>query len=133
MSTPAVALDLTYITVGSTKNDVLRIQGQPESASSNLFTYGTSHVYFEDEKVSGWDNRTPHLKVRLKPSVQSRESTYTIGSTKDTVLSVQGTPDSFSDNEFTYGTSAVHFEDGRVTSWFDHNPPLKVRMQPNKE
>jgi hypothetical protein len=132
-STPSVAPGLGYITVGSTRDDVIRLEGQPESGSSSLFTYGSSHIYFEDGKVSGWDNRSPHLKVRLKPSVRNRESTFTIGSTKDTVLSVQGTPDSFSDSEFTYGISTVHFEDGRVTSWFDRDPPLKVRMQPDKE
>ena len=127
------AQKLTYITVGSGKDDVTRIQGRPNSASSNLFTYGSSHIYFENGQVIGWENSSPRLKVRLYPTARSHASTFTIGSTKDEVLSVQGTPDSFTDNDFSYGNSTVHFKDGRVTDWFEHDVTLKARMQPGKE
>jgi len=119
-----------YFTVGSTKEDVLAIQGTPDTSSTNLLKYGESNVYFEEGKVSGWENHSPRLKVKLKPTTHTSGSTFTVGSSKDQVLSVEGTPDSFSESEFMYGESSVHFENGRVTSWFSRNPPLKVRMQP---
>jgi hypothetical protein len=55
---------------------------------------------------------------------------FTIGSTRDEVLAVQGTPTGFSYNTFEYGTSKVHFRDGRVASW-ENTPawiPLKVQL-----
>jgi hypothetical protein len=130
---PSLSKHLSYITVGSGKDDAIRIQGRPDSTSSNLFTYGSSHIYFEDGKVTGWQNNSPRLRVRLSPSVRSQTETFTVGSTKDEVLSVQGTPDSFSDREFIYGAATVHFDDGRVTSWFDRDSLLKVTMQPQQK
>lgn len=53
---------------------------------------------------------------------------FTVGSTRDEVLVVQGTPLSFNDTHFTYPTGAqVFFTDGRVTSWrMTPAFPLKV-------
>ena len=44
---------------------------------------------------------------------------FTIGSDKDEVLSVQGTPSQMNDNEFSYAYSSVRFRDGRVIAWND--------------
>jgi hypothetical protein len=42
-------------TVGSTKRQVVDAMGTPGSASSNLFTYGLSTVFFDPSgKVTGW-------------------------------------------------------------------------------
>jgi cytochrome c-type biogenesis protein CcmH/NrfG len=57
---------------------------------------------------------------------------FTIGSTKDEVVAVQGTPDSFSENKFQYGSSDVHFQNGRVISWYNGYPRLKVKMLPGQ-
>jgi hypothetical protein len=40
-----------------------------------------------------------------------------LGSTKDQVLAVQGTPTLFSDNTFGYGGSEVYFQNDRVIGW----------------
>ena len=54
---------------------------------------------------------------------------FTIGSTKDDVLRVQGTPDKVTGNVFAYGLSEVYFRNGRVDSWHtDPGTPLKARM-----
>ncbi len=45
-----------YFTVGSTKDEVLAIQGTPNSLSENRFKYGTSYVYFKNGGVTHWDN-----------------------------------------------------------------------------
>lgn len=122
--------NLGFFTLGSSKLEVFAAQGPPDSFSSNLFRYGNSNVYFEDGIVIGWDNKSPRLKVKLKPATRAGGRTFTVGSTKDEVLSAEGTPDSLSEDEFTYGDATIHFKDGKVTSWFDPGSRLKVRMQP---
>ena len=75
------------------------------------------------------------MEVLLSPfgAIQGAHRGYfTIGSTKDEVLAVQGTPTrmviSTDGSIWYYGMSKVHFASGRVRSWniSPHNP-LKVR------
>ena len=55
-----------YFTVGSTRNDVLRVQGKPGRVTGDLFAYGLSEVYFKDGRVVSWhiDTSSP-LKARM--------------------------------------------------------------------
>jgi curved DNA-binding protein CbpA len=55
-----------YFTVGSTKNDVVRVQGAPSSLTGNVFRYGLSEVYFKNGRVESWhiDPSSP-LKARM--------------------------------------------------------------------
>jgi hypothetical protein len=55
-----------YFTVGSTKNDVVRVQGAPSSLTGNVFRYGLSEIYFKNGRVESWhiDPSSP-LKARL--------------------------------------------------------------------
>ncbi len=55
-----------YFTVGSTKNDVVRIQGAPSSIAGEVFHYGLSEVTFQYGRVQSWheDPGSP-LKARL--------------------------------------------------------------------
>jgi len=41
---------------GSTKNNVLRIQGKPIRKTRNIWYYGLSKVYFKNNKVTSWFN-----------------------------------------------------------------------------
>ncbi|MFY9745366.1 MAG: J domain-containing protein [Acidobacteriaceae bacterium] len=123
-----------FFTIGSTKNEVLAVQGVPTAYSPDTFEYGRSKVFFVGDKVVGWEDAPLwiHLNVRLRPchAVDGGMHYFTIGSTRDEVLAVQGTPTGFSHNTFEYGTSKVHFRDGRVSSW-DNSPawiPLKVQV-----
>lgn len=43
-----------YFTVGSTKADVVRVQGPPASVAGNVFRYGLSEVYFQNGRVESW-------------------------------------------------------------------------------
>ncbi len=119
-----------YITVGSTRDQVLATQGTPTSFADDVFHYGASKIYFKDGVVRSWDVwPIAPLKVRLLPTPGTRIKTYfTVGSTKDEVLATQGTPTSFSDNVFSFDTSKVNFQNGVVQSW-DEWPgsPLKAR------
>jgi hypothetical protein len=55
-----------YFTVGSTKNDVIRIQGPPSKVASDVFVYGSSQIYFKNGRVESWrsDPSSP-LKARM--------------------------------------------------------------------
>ena len=54
-----------YFTVGSTKQDVIRVQGPPSKVEGDVFTYGSSQVYFKYGRVESWrqDPASP-LKAR---------------------------------------------------------------------
>jgi len=50
---------------GSSKKDVLAVQGSPDRDSGSVWDYGTSRVYFENGQVKGWDESPFNpLKVR---------------------------------------------------------------------
>jgi hypothetical protein len=120
-----------YFTIGSTKKEVLTVQGIPTAYSPDTFEYGRSKVFFAGEKVVGWDDAPIwiHLNVQLRPghAVDGSMHHFTIGSTRDEVLAVQGTPTGFSYNTFEYGTSKVHFRGGRVASW--ENTPAWISLK----
>jgi len=120
-------------TLGSTKIDVERIQGQPTTRSNSTWNYGNSRVYFRDDRVVGWHVAPGHgLRVRLMPSAPTANPGYfRIGSTKDEVAAVQGTPGLLRDDLWQYGASRVLFRDNRVIGWSNPSAyPLKVRGTP---
>ena len=72
--------------------------------------------------------------VFLCPIFLFSQNYYTIGSTKDEVLSIQGTPTSLdfmgSSERWYYGSTYVSFENGKVESWSDSSGrKLKVKMR----
>jgi hypothetical protein len=46
--------DLDVIAVGSTKYEVIKVEGTPTFFSENTFGYGKSEVYFKDNRVVSW-------------------------------------------------------------------------------
>jgi len=118
-----------FFTVGSTRDEVLAVQGTPDELTDKMFKYGLSKVFFCNGRVESWDQSPWNpLKVKLLPTAPvTVTGFFTVGSTRDEVLAVQGTPDEFSDTMFRYGLSRVFFRNGRVESW-DQSPwnPLKV-------
>jgi len=61
-----------YITIGSTKRDVLRIQGTPkniqkyESLHQEVWDYGSSSIDFENDRVRQWSNYGNNLKAKME-------------------------------------------------------------------
>jgi hypothetical protein len=53
---------------------------------------------------------------------------FTIGSTEDEVLAVQGTPTGIAFNTWSYGLSSVTFENGMVKSFHNFSNNLKIRV-----
>ena len=109
-----------YITVGSTRDEVLAQQGAPTASTEDKLIYGKSELYLKSGAVAGWriDSASP-IRVKLWPStaVDPSLAFYSIGSTKDAVLKVQGTPTAFTEDKFEYGKSVVPFRNNRVVSW----------------
>lgn len=118
---PAPRQLLPYITVGSTREEVLAQQGAPTASTGDKLVYGKSELYFKDGAVVGWrvDSVASPVRLKLWPSsaVDPALASYTYGSSKDVVLTVQGTPTAFTEDKFEYGRSIVYFHNNRVVSW----------------
>ena len=123
-----------FFTVGSTKDEVLTVQGAPTQISGNRWSYGFSYVDFEKERVIRWySSRLDPLHIKMTPSGEPGEAKefFTVGSTKDEVLAVQGTPTRISGNRWSYGFSYVDFEKERVIRWYSsEHDPLKIEEEP---
>ena len=73
--------------------------------------------------------KQPASSLLVYPPEDPQVPYFTVGSTKDDVVRVQGKPTRITDNLFAYGLSEVYFKDGRVESWrIDPGSPLKARM-----
>jgi hypothetical protein len=130
---PSTSTSNEYFTIGSSADEVIAIQGTPDVLTKNSYYYGTSEVFLENNRVTGWYNSQPKLKVQLLPSKAVTQGHFSVGSTMDEVLSVQGTPDRVTTKSLHYGTSDVVFEQGRVTEWYNGIPKLKVKQQPSSK
>jgi hypothetical protein len=120
-SPPPTQRVLPYITVGSTRDEVLAMQGPPTASSDDKLVYGKSELYLKDGAVTGWriDPAASPIRVKLWPSssIDPTLASFAVGSSKDDVLAVQGTPTAFTADTFEYGKSVVHFRNNRVVSW----------------
>lgn len=128
-----VAAGQQFFTVGSTKDDVLAVQGSPTEFDDRVWKYGYSSVFFQHDRVTNWDiSSLNRLQVRMLPSgpVDEARQFFSVGSTKDEVLAVQGTPTEFNESVWKYGYSSVTFRNGRVATWdISSLNPLRARMQ----
>lgn len=121
----------SYITVGSTRDEVLALQGPPTTSSEDKLVYGRSELDMKDGAVVGWriDRASNPIRVKLWPehSVDTSQTFFTVDSTRDDVLVVQGTPTAFAKDEFDYGGSAIYFRNNRVASW--RNDPSSIPLR----
>jgi curved DNA-binding protein CbpA len=130
---PAPGKVRSYITIGSTRDEVLEQQGTPTASSDDKLVYGRSELYLKDGSVIGWriDPVSSPIRVKLWPaaSVDPDPGYFAAGSTRDFVLAVQGTPTAFSENRFEYGGSVVYFQNNRVVSWKNDPASIPLRVQ----
>ena len=131
-----------YITLGSTKNDVLHLHGTPRTfnvhSSSEVWFYSAGYITFSlpDGQVINWSNGEG-LKARLFPttSESSTPGYITLGSSKDDVLHLHGTPRTFnvhsSSEVWFYSAGYITFSlpDGQVINW-SNGEGLKARLFP---
>jgi hypothetical protein len=60
LAAPAPSLDTFW--VGSTRGDVVRAQGLPEAFDSSTYSYGSTTVFFERDRVAGWSEGDVRLR-----------------------------------------------------------------------
>jgi hypothetical protein len=61
---PVVASMRTF-TVGSSKSDVIALQGTPTLFSDNEFGYGSSVIFFQNDRVVSWKNDPSSVRLRV--------------------------------------------------------------------
>jgi hypothetical protein len=117
-----------WIWPGSTLGEVYAVQGVPTFTQGETWHYGKSQIRFAHGKVISWSQHPDNpLRIARDQPVQTQEGTFEIGSTKDEVRAVQGTPVTETETVWDYGPSRVHFKNSRVIHW-EESPmqPLRV-------
>ena len=119
-----------YITAGLSQSEVIAVEGAPTIATSEKLVYGKSEFYFRNDSLTGWKiDPASGIRVKLWPDavVDPGLSSFHVGSSKNEVIVVEGTPAFFSENKFGYGASEVYFQNNRVVSWKnDPSAPLRI-------
>lgn len=135
-------------TIGSSRDDVIRVQGTPDAIFTAEFSgyeefrydFSTVKISLKTKKVLEWSNISENLKVRLNPgSNTSGANYYTIGSHRDDVLKIQGTPDAIFTAEFSgyeefryeFSTVKISLRTKKVLEWSNISKNLKVRLEPS--
>jgi len=128
-------------TLGSTRDEVRKIQGEPTSIDKTFgerWAYGMAEVEFRKGVVYGWRSSAfDKLKVALAPkdpgvaAAAKARGTYGAHATRDEVLGVEGAPDGVDDTfgeTWTFGMSTVTFDqEGRIEKvWDTYSNPLHV-------
>jgi curved DNA-binding protein CbpA len=130
---PDVRYVLPFITAGLSKSEVIAAQGNPTEATETKLIYGKSELYFRDDKLIGWkiDRALSPIRVKLWPDamVDPDLDSFAVGSTKNDVIVVEGTPAFFSEDTFGYGGSEVYFKNNRVVGW-KNDPSSPLRIEP---
>jgi hypothetical protein len=122
-----------YITAGLSRHEVIAVLGAPTSSTDTKLAYGASQLDFTDGKLSGWSiAASSPIRVKLWPDapVDPDLTAFKLGSTKNEVLVVQGTPTLYSEKTFGYGGSRVFFENNRVVGWKNDAATAPLRIAP---
>jgi hypothetical protein len=117
-----------WIWAGSTVGEVYAVQGVPTFTQGETWHYGKSQIRFARGKVISWNQHPDNpLRIARDQPLQMQDGTFDVGSTKDEVRVIQGTPVTETDTVWDYGPSRVHFKNNRVVHW-EESPmqPLRV-------
>jgi len=119
-----------YITLGSKEQEVLLVQGTPTRVDGDKWYYGFAELVFKNGRVAEYDNYFGTLKMRILPSSpfgpeQPARDFFTIGSSPNEVLAVQGTPTSIGGNRWSFNFAFVFFRNGKVHSVTDSEGTLR--------
>lgn len=113
--------DEMKIFLGSSKEDVRSVLGEPSKIDAKFWTYRTSHIQFDwQDKVIAWKNMFHELDEGLEPYRPS-DKCFFLGSSKEQVFKALGPPTAIIDskaNEWRYESSHVKFDtDNLVIEW----------------
>lgn len=133
-----------FWTIGSHRTEVFKIQGTPDrvthydSVRKETLYYGNSTIELTDDQVTGYSNLGQNLRVEMVAvPVGSQASTgfWTMGSERNDVFQVQGTPtqvtldSSLCKETLHYEDSTVDLKNGFVTGYDNVGKNLRVRVQ----
>lgn len=123
--------------IGSKRSDLIRIQGTPSSVmkfgDNETLSFGFSTVTLKKGVVSGYSDIGKNLKVKSisNSSTNIRNGYFSIGSKRNDLISLQGTPSSvikFGDKEIlSFGFSTVTLEKGVVSGYSNIGENLKIK------
>ena len=117
-----------WIWTGSTVGEVYAVLGVPSSTQGETWYYGKSQIRFAQGKVISWNQHPDNpLRIARNESVQIQNGIFEIGSTKDEVRAIQGTPVTETDTVWDYGSSRVLFKNNRVIHW-EESPTQPLRV-----
>jgi len=132
ITVPPPHVPMPYVTVGLTKDEVITVMGSPISSSANTLLYRDAAFYLRRGSVIGWKVNPSliPLRVKLWPTghPDPRVTTFSLGSSKNDVIAVQGTPTLLSESKLAYGGSEVFLEGGRVIGWNDNHASERLRV-----
>jgi hypothetical protein len=131
-------------TLGSSKDEVFKIQGTPsrvvryDSLRKETLYYNYNTIELTDDHVTGYNNLDGTLKVAMTPVLLPNtnfSSFWTIGSDRNEVFRVQGTPSQVSlehslcRETLRYGESTVELKNGFVSGYDNISKNLRVKVQ----
>ncbi|MGB7445358.1 MAG: hypothetical protein WA919_30155 [Coleofasciculaceae cyanobacterium] len=132
-----------FWTLGSRREDILRIQGTPtqvvqyNSLGEEILYYERSTVELENGVVTEYDNFDENLSVSVKagiqPSGENAGSFWTVGSSREDIFQIQGTPsrvvqhDSLCKEVIYYGGSSIELKNRVVNGYRNFDNNLKVK------
>lgn len=126
--TSTVTAKKSYFTIGSSKEDVINIMGDPTGTSSNSLSYKYSSVYLNsNDEVIGFSDISNNLKVHMG---NADGSYFTLGSSKEEVLGAMGTPKNVSiyGNSYGYEYSTIYFDSSnKVSDYSNISNNLKLK------
>ncbi|GEM_PF-3974741 len=117
------------LSLGSSRAEFRSMQGEPTAQVGNKWYYGYSWVEFKADKLVRWDiSPLSPLTITLKSSHAAPAiGHFSVGSDRDDVIALEGTPSAYDDDVWIYSSSAVYFDHGRVVGWRSSRlVPLKV-------
>lgn len=141
---PVPATDGINWTLGSTKEEVFRIQGTParivryDTANREILFYGNSTLSLAGGRVIGYSNYDNNLRVSVAPIIYNlgnSDNFWTLGSERNEVLRVQGTPtqvvlnSSACEEIFHYGDSTVELTNGFTSGYNNVGNNLQVQVK----
>lgn len=116
-------------TIGSTKDQVKAVMGNPTSNLGSSWNYDYSSVRFDqNEQVIGWSNISHNLKAYMG-NQNEQASTFTLNSTEKDVIDSMGTPTSIIGTTWGYEYSMVNFDrNHQVIGWSNISDNLNVSI-----
>jgi len=131
---PEIAEVDTFFTLGSDKIWVSEIQGPPSQIKGQIWLYDNSSVSFKNNLVVGWNSShlSPLKTGMLLDSLwRFPNDSFKLGSFREEVIALQGTPDIIDGLKWSFGEALVEFNADTVVYWEnDRFRSLMARNRP---